>query len=506
MRKCGFHVQATSNELRQAIASVQPTTVVSLAHDYSFWRGVQRDHPDIFLIGRRYEEGVDWRDRDPRGWAEQCADLEMPYDAFITYNEPEQIHNELSADLAARHDDWCCEFRRRILELGYQAVALNVPTGHFHRNAIINLFPNICQEFDYIGLHEYSARAMWDQDPKKQRTPEEVPMNEGDLIGYWYCQRYRDWHDGIVQRWPEREGRFKMIVTECGVAYGVINGYGDVGWQTDMSEQQYVNSLRWYFWEMNEDDYCLGGAIFMVGAAEPKWNSFETLPLWRRLLEIPEITENGGNGDMTIKVYDRNGAEKTLDWASQEYGFKYRQADVQPGEKVFRLVEVREKTGPSTHIAAVMDEDGSPLAGARVAFYWPDAPAIDDPSSHDWYTKAQVGTVNENGEVGNGMGGGAYVGRGGCGPHAVWVHHANIPSDLHECIGMIAGTPHDHLDTKFQLMTVEENGNGNGPTPPDDIGEFIAAVKAEVDQDVMRARMDADGSVEFWFFETPQGE
>jgi len=51
------------------------------------------------------------------------------------------------------------------------------------------------------------------------------------------------------------------------------------------------------------------------------------------------------------------------------------------------------------------------------------------------------------------MGSGAYHAEGEGGPHAVWVHDPNIPSDICEKLGMLAGTFHDHLDQKFQLMT-----------------------------------------------------
>jgi len=113
------------------------------------------------------------------------------------------------------------------------------------------------------------------------------------------------------------------------------------------------------------------------------------------------------------------------------------------------------------------------------------------------------------GEVGPGMGSGAYHAEGEGGPHAVWVRDPDIPSDICEKLGMLAGTFHDHLDQKFQLVIEPEpdddndDDNGNGPTPPPDaesVGEFIAGVKAEVDQDIESARYGPDGW-EFRFYE-----
>jgi hypothetical protein len=481
MRKCGFHVQATSPQLREAILRVKPTVIASLAHDRGFWQDVKRELPGVFLIGRRYEEGRDWRQTDPRWWAEQCARLEMPYDAFITWNEPTDIYNNITLEMAAWHDDWCCEFRNRIIELGYQAVALNVPTGHFHRNAVVNLFPNICQSFQYIGLHEYSARVMWDQDPKKQRPPEEVPRNEGELIGRWYCQRYRDWHDGIVARWPEREGKFQMVATECGVAYGVMPGWGDVGWRTDLSVDQYVASLRWYFEGMNRDDYCLGGAIFMMGFADHKWASFETLGIWQRLLEIPEAEAPGppapppaGNGgdDMNgIKIYDFNhgppdGATVDWQWIQDTFGDVQVKSAVdkfglQPGDPYYKLVYLDARIGDANIIIGVRDEDGNPVEGAVTVFGWPDAPdhGLEGPI---WTTNGVPGPTNAKGDVGPGLGPGAYYSpdEGERGPHFVWVH--GLPSDYVDGLGMLGMTNHAHLNLGYRAVRTGEGGNGNG--------------------------------------------
>jgi hypothetical protein len=486
MRKCGFHVQATSPQLRDAILAVKPTVIASLAHDRDFWWGVKQDLPEVFLIGRRYEEDRDWRAVDPRWWAEQCAALEMPYDAFITWNEPDDVYNWITMDLAARHDDWCCQFRQRMVELGYEAVALNVPTGHFHRNAIVNLFPNVCQEFDYIGLHEYSARAMWDQDPTKQRAPEDVPKNEGDIIGHWYCQRYRDWYEGIVARWPERAGRVKLVATECGIVYGVMDDFGDVGWQTDLSADQYLASLRWYFGEMNQDDYCLGGAIFMMGTAHHKWASFETLPLWERLLDIPEVGAepppvNGGDS-MEIKIYDFDHSPSDpdaptvdWDWLRDTFGDVQVKAiedkiSLSEGDVVYKLDYLDARVGDANIIINVRDEDGNPVQGETVIFGWPDAPAhgyADKPSN--WTENGVPGDTNEKGDVGPGLGTGAYYSpaHGERGPHFVWIW--DKPSDYVDGLGMIAGTNHAHLNVGYRAVKWSEE------EPPADLQEQLKA-------------------------------
>jgi len=168
---------------------------------------------------------------------------------------------------------------------------------------------------------------------------------------------------------------------------------------------------------------------------------------------------------MDIKVVDLQYSERDLAYAESKYGVAFRRAEVGPGQKVYRLVELWEKTGHSSLITQVLNEDGSPLANVDVAFYWPDAPDPPDPPTgvypHDWHRNFVHGLTNVNGDVGPGMGNGAYHGPGEGGPHAVWVRDPNIPSDICEKLGMLAGTFHDHLDQKFKLVTV-----GDVPPPP----------------------------------------
>ncbi len=163
---------------------------------------------------------------------------------------------------------------------------------------------------------------------------------------------------------------------------------------------------------------------------------------------------------MDIKVMDLEYKERDFEYAKSKYGVAFRRAKVAPGHKVYRLVELWEKTGHHSLITQVLDEDGNPMANVDMAFYWPDAPDPPDPPTevypHDWDRNFVHGLTNVNGDVGPGMGTGAYHGEGEGGPHAVWVRDPNIPSDICEKLGMLAGTFHDHLDQKFRLMTVPE--------------------------------------------------
>ena len=201
---------------------------------------------------------------------------------------------------------------------------------------------------------------------------------------------------------------------------------------------------------------------------------------------------------MDIKVVDMEYKERDFEYARSKYGVAFRRAEVAPGEKVYRLVELWEKSGPASLITQVLNEDGSPMANVDVAFYWPDAPDPPDPPTevyaHDWYGKFVHGPTNVNGDVGPGMGRGAYHGRGEGGPHAVWVRDPNIPSDICEKLGMLAGTPHDHLDQKFQLMTVlgeieEEEKEEEVPEDVEALAQEVQSLKERVAK--LEAKLEA---------------
>jgi hypothetical protein len=187
---------------------------------------------------------------------------------------------------------------------------------------------------------------------------------------------------------------------------------------------------------------------------------------------------------MDIKVVDMEYKERDFEYAKSKYGVAFRRAEVAPGQKVYRLVELWEKRGHSSLITQVLDENGNPMASIDVAFYWPDAPDPPDPPTevypHDWHRNFVHGPTNVNGDVGPGMGTGAYHGEGEGGPHAVWVRDPNIPSDICEKLGMLAGTPHDHLDQKFQLMVAGKEGEEPVEPPITPPPEDTAALVQEV--------------------------
>jgi hypothetical protein len=143
---------------------------------------------------------------------------------------------------------------------------------------------------------------------------------------------------------------------------------------------------------------------------------------------------------------------------------------LQEGDVVYKLVYLDARLGDANILINVRDEDGNPVQGETVMFGWPDAPAHGHPDKPSNWTESGVpGPTNENGDVGPGLGTGAYYSPadGERGPHFVWVY--GLPSDYVDGLGMLAMTNHAHLNLGYRAVEWIE------PEPPDDLQEKLRA-------------------------------
>jgi len=444
MNKLGCHVQRLTVGILDWIELAQPRVVVWLGPSQDGVDEIRRRSPGTFVVGRKYERERDWQSNaGPYRWADECAAMAQ-CDAWICWNEP---FGHDAAHLFGAFDEWMVHFRERMLQHGMEAVAFNFGTGNFtaaeDRVKVSEAFPRACAQFRYFGVHEYH----W-------------PDLPSGLI--WHVLRFPAWYDDIGRDDVE------FVITECGLTQAVHVGRPDRGWQDDVadapSDEEYLRTLAWYNERLCRIPYVMGAAVFNWGGYG--WETFEHAdhPIRFDMAKLDAST-NGG-GVMDIKVYDMEYKERDWNWAVKKYGVGHRKAAAQPGQKVYRLVALQEQRGNTSLKTKVLDEDGQPLANVDVAFYWPGAPDPPDPPTdvygYDWHGNFVHGPTNVNGDVGPGMGTGAYHGEGEGGPHAVWVRDPEIRSDICEKLGMLAGTFHDHLDQTFQLVVV-----GNGGTEPE---------------------------------------
>ncbi len=138
-----------------------------------------------------------------------------------------------------------------------------------------------------------------------------------------------------------------------------------------------------------------------------------------------------------VRVLDRYGMVRDLAWAQHYYGTWIEFTQPARGA-CYRIVELRERSGPSNIDVTVLDENGDPMPNVMLHFDWPGG-------------EVQQAT-NGEGKVGFALGPGSYIyDREVGGPHCIRVL-SDYPSDVARNCGMLAGTPHDHLDIVMQLV------------------------------------------------------
>lgn len=161
-----------------------------------------------------------------------------------------------------------------------------------------------------------------------------------------------------------------------------------------------------------------------------------------------------------IRVFDADGIERDLAWAIEEYNVKVIVTDCE-GDKRWALVELREVIGPSSMTVSLTE----PIEGIPIAIYWPDAPDPSLPGEPKPVKLVQF--TNAEGQTGFGMGAYYKPWLGECGPYAVWV--SNYPqdvSDLVDCLGMVGGTNHAHLEPTFRAIPCGQDWGENHEAHP----------------------------------------
>jgi hypothetical protein len=172
--------------------------------------------------------------------------------------------------------------------------------------------------------------------------------------------------------------------------------------------------------------------------SQPVTNTFTvTLPLI-----IGPPAEPPGAGDPI--VYDCDGDVSTTHWLTTTFGAVTWTQNVS-----IPLTAVHARCGdqPAVIIAHVQDGSGHPLENVTVVFSWPDAPTLPSELQNCGLDKGVFGPTNMNGDIGFGLGTGAYYYPPAGGPHTVWLPGGACLYGL----GMIGGTNHWHVDGDWTL-------------------------------------------------------
>lgn len=196
---------------------------------------------------------------------------------------------------------------------------------------------------------------------------------------------------------------------------------------------------------------------------------------------------------MEIKVYDWQGTLRDMEYLQGKYGNFVIQPAADGDGQVYKISTLREKVNTAaTLVVRVIDENGAPLDALKVAWYWPDAP--EDPNAGPQGgvppqmrpNRCVTGWTNAVGDVGFGMGPGAYYfpDQGQIGPHAAWMHGTMTRSDLLLGLGMVGGTNHNHFDVEFTRFDEDPGPPGPGPgeCPKEEILAEVARIESSLAQ------------------------
>ena len=123
MHKYGFHVNAASGQVFDAIVRVKPRIIKTLHHDVNFWRHVREVHPTAFIVGRLFTPNQEFQS-NPKGrgrdFAERVLREEVNrspfqgrplYDAWESFNET--IPESVGPDVMQAYDAFQVAFGQR---------------------------------------------------------------------------------------------------------------------------------------------------------------------------------------------------------------------------------------------------------------------------------------------------------------------------------------------------------------------------------------------------------
>ncbi len=281
--KLGFHINAISKPVADAIIRIRPNLIKTLHHDANFWRKARELLPDAFIFGRLYTPNQEFEDnpvKRGREFAERILKEEVNkfeahgkpiYNAWESFNE---VMNEVTgSEKQKKYDDFQVAFGETLRAEGFEPVGMNFATGNFSGQQFLANFPGTLETYKYLGFHEYD----W---PTLDRL-HKIGLADGNG-GMWLALRYRRIMQKVREQFPNQH---TAIITELGMTRGVVGG-PDVGpWNKDepLTPNDYWQSLLWYNSEIAKDNYALGACLFVVGAIHP-WESFEHLgPIMDRL-------------------------------------------------------------------------------------------------------------------------------------------------------------------------------------------------------------------------------
>lgn len=292
--KLGLFVARNHPQIFDLLATQAVTVVKTLEFDRNFLAQIKQTSPRTHIVGRIDLPQLDLSAlNDPLGAARSFVETLLPIaddpdrrrtvSAWEAYNEPVPGNPDEMKRLAELE----AERTRLLAERGLRSVVGNFGTGQPPLEWWEYFFPALQaakQHSGWLGLHEYSAPTIYFNTTRdnQQRYPGVAPEDSG-----WLTLRYRKVYSEILL---PAGLVLPLVMTELGVDGLVQNRPGPpeaMGWmdfQHYWAENgyglwgpgAYVEQLVWYDEAMRQNDYVLGGCIYVMASSDG-WQSYDIL-------------------------------------------------------------------------------------------------------------------------------------------------------------------------------------------------------------------------------------
>ncbi len=299
--RLGLFVARNHPQVFELLATQAVTVIKTLELDGNFVAQIKQTSPNTLIIGRIDLPQLSLSNLEPAEAARSFVNTLMPIaddpqrrryiDGWEAYNEPLASN----ADEMRRLGEFEAERTRLMAERGLRSVVGNFGTGQPPMELWEHFLPAVQAVMDHngwLGLHEYSAPTIYYLSTRQDqgRYP---GVNAGDTG--WLTLRYRQVYDQIL---IPRGLKAQLIMTECGVDGLVANRPGPPdakGWQDFTGywaesgygmwgPGAYVEQLVWYDEAMRQNDYVVGGCIYVLAGSQG-WQTYDILGPAAKVLE-----------------------------------------------------------------------------------------------------------------------------------------------------------------------------------------------------------------------------
>ncbi len=291
--KLGLFVARNHPQIFELLETQAVTVVKTLELDGNFVAQIKQTSPNTLIIGRIDLPQISLNNLDPIVAAQEFVNTLMPIagddmrrqyiDGWEAYNEPVAAN----ADEMLRLGEFEAERTRLLAERGIRSVVGNFGTGQPPLELWEAFLPAVQAAKEYngwLGLHEYSAPTMYYLSTRQDqgRYP---GVSAGDTG--WLTLRYRQVYNQIL---IPRGLEVPLIMTETGIDGLVTERPGPLdaeGWQdfTGFWAENgygmwgpgaYVEQLVWYDEAMRQNDYVVGGCIYVLAGSQG-WHTYDIL-------------------------------------------------------------------------------------------------------------------------------------------------------------------------------------------------------------------------------------